>query len=340
MESFQTRQHFPMVVKFPHDCGHICHDEMESRLGSGEYYSIIDSTHALLYTSKHAAEEFLKLSNVVTDVAPLLPELKIDSNLHVDSVCSLDPFVDITLLLLPIDESKLIELRQFIFIHTEVIEYNPVDLNRLRPDSENLLTLSLKCPVAVQLVKEFSERSEVQWIERFYKMKPAMRWASPVTQSGKTTKVPMHRANLTGLGHVIGIADTGIDGDSCFFVDPDVPVPYNTINHQHRKIVMYEAFADNEDADEHGTLVSGCAAGYCLDPKANAYQYNGVAYEAKIAFVDIGKAGSQYLTLPSNQYSGIYQPLYDAGARVMSMSWGDTSNSYTSSARYNFPLVW
>lgn len=322
-----------MIVKFPDNCGHVCHEAIENRLGSGEYYSIIDSTHALLYTSKNVAEEFLKQSDVVTDLAPLLPELKIDSNIHLQSLCDSQTSVDITVLLLPVDEERLREFQQFIFAHTESIEYNSYDLESLSSFSENILTLTLYCPNAIQLIEELSQIHEVQWIERYYKMKPSMRWASPVTQSGKITKVPIHRANLTGLGNVIGIADTGLDGSSCFFYDAEVPVPYDKVDRQHRKIVMYKAFADNEDADEHGTLVSGCAAGHCLNQKADAYQYNGVAYEAKIAFVDIGKSGSEFLTLPSNQYTGIYKPLYDAGARVMSMSWGDTSNTYTTSAR-------
>jgi hypothetical protein len=335
-ESLSPSTNYPMIFQYPENCGHQCHTQIETRLiGHGEHYSIIDSSHALVYTTRSIAESFQKESpEVITDFTVVLPELKIDSNLYVEEICGpSSPSIGITLLILPLDPQPLHDLRQFILANTKKIEFREKDLESLIPLKENILTIFLNCAVANDLIQELSERSEIQWIERYFQMKPAMRWASPVTQSGKIDKVPMHRANLTGLGQILGIADTGIDVASCFFSDPDVPVPYDTIDHSHRKIVMYDAYADNVDASEHGTLVCGTAAGYCLDPKASAYQYNGLAYEAKIAFVDIGTASSEYLVLPSNHYSGIYQPLYSAGARVMSMSWGDTSNSYTTSAR-------
>jgi hypothetical protein len=354
-----------MVFKFSSDCGVECHESIRRShlFESSDHYSIIDSTHALVYVPRSRADSLQKeFREIVTDFAVLVPELKIDWSLaSVPTLCASSTLgsIDISVLLLPMDEEKLQNFLQFLFVNTQHLRWNEKDLASLRPSHENVLTLSVDCPspssssssavsatsslssssTAQNLITELSERAEVQWIERFFPMKPALRWASPVTQSGNVKKTPMHHANLTGAGHVIGIADTGIDGQSCFFVDPNVDVPFDTINHAHRKIVMYDTFADSVDADEHGTLVSGCAAGYCVDPKHNSFQYNGLAYEAKIAFVDIGKASSEYLVLPSNQYSGIYLPLYNAGARVMSMSWGSASNSYTTSARFVLPLV-
>jgi hypothetical protein len=334
LQSLHPSTNYPMIFQYPENCGHECHEKIELRLGQGEHYSIIDSDHALVYTTRLVAETFQKESpEIISDFVILLPELKIDSNLQADDSCDTSTSIGITLLILPLDSQPLHDLRQFILKNTKKIEFREKDLESLIPFKENILTIFLSCDVATDLIQELSERAEVQWIERFFQMKSAMRWASPVTQSGKIDKVPIHRANLTGVGQILGIADTGLDGDSCFFSDPDVPVPFDTVDHTHRKIVMYDTYADNEDANEHGTLVCGCAAGYCLDPKDNAYQYNGLAYEAKIAFVDIGTASSEFLVLPSNHYNGIYLPLYDAGARVMSMSWGDTSNSYTTSSR-------
>lgn len=337
LQSLHPSINYPIIIQYTDEnCGHICHEQLEQQLSRphGERYSIIDSSHALIYTTTGIAQRFQEeYSELISDFVLLLPELKIDTDLHVEDICNTSTSISITLLILPIDSETLHDLRQFILKNTKSIEFHERDLESLIPFQENILTISLSCTVAKDLIQELSERSEVQWIERYFPMKPAMRWASPVTQSGKTDKAPMHQANLTGAGQIIGIADTGLDGDSCFFYDPDVPVPFDTIDHTHRKIVMYDTFADDEDASEHGTLVCGCAAGYCQDPKNNAYQYNGLAYEAKIAFVDIGRASLQSLLLPSNHYTGIYLPLYNAGARVMSMSWGDTSNSYTTSAR-------
>jgi hypothetical protein len=343
---------YPMVFKYSSDCGVECHESIKSSLLLGDHYSIIDSSHALVYLQHSRVELIQKqFQEIVTDVVNLLPELKIDSSLtDVSSICAsaASGSVDVTVLLFPMPQDKIQNFLEFLYANTQHLRWNEKDLT-LRIFEENVLTFSLDCsPLsasasnsvssssisrAQSLIQEISERAEVQWIEQYFPMKSALRWASAVTQSGNVQKFPIHRANLTGAGQVIGIADTGIDGQSCFFVDPKVTVPFDTINHAHRKIVMYNTFADATDADEHGTLVSGCAAGYCLDPKQSASEYSGLAYEAKIAFVDIGKDSSEFLILPSNHYTGIYLPLYNAGARVMSMSWGDSSNSYTTSAR-------
>ncbi len=46
-------------------------------------------------------------------------------------------------------------------------------------------------------------------------------------------------ASFPGQNQIVGVGDTGIDWDSCFFVDPAVPVPFNVVNMNHRKIVMF-----------------------------------------------------------------------------------------------------
>lgn len=44
-------------------------------------------------------------------------------------------------------------------------------------------------------------------------------------EGGEPTETPMRLAGLTGTGEVIGVTDTGLDDSSCFFKDPDGPVP-------------------------------------------------------------------------------------------------------------------
>ncbi len=143
----------------------------------------------------------------------------------------------------------------------------------------------------------------------------------------------MHKANLTGGGQIIGIADTGIDASSCFFLDVEAEFPYDAVNLNHRKIVYYNTFVNGEDSVEgHGTGVSSSAAGYCTT--LDGYEdYNGAAYDAKIAFFDIGDTSGK-LTTPTNNYANLYQVLYNVGSRVQSMSWGSKSNTYTADSRY------
>ncbi len=57
----------------------------------------------------------------------------------------------------------------------------------------------------------------------------------------------MQKAQLFGAGQIIGVSDTGIDHDHCFFHDPSTAVPFNTINKNHRKIVLYDTvLGDNK----------------------------------------------------------------------------------------------
>eukprot|EP00604_Paraphysomonas_vestita_P004028 CAMPEP_0174824048 /NCGR_PEP_ID=MMETSP1107-20130205/30082_1 /TAXON_ID=36770 /ORGANISM="Paraphysomonas vestita, Strain GFlagA" /LENGTH=282 /DNA_ID=CAMNT_0016049239 /DNA_START=357 /DNA_END=1202 /DNA_ORIENTATION=- len=110
----------------------------------------------------------------------------------------------------------------------------------------------------------------------------------------------------------------------------------------HRKVITYisPSGGDKLDGSGHGTSVAGVSAGYCNDPKSNYYNYYGAAYNSKIAFMDIGTSSSSDVTPPSNYYTGIFQPLYQVGSKVQSMSWGSSSNSYTAQARYIDQFMW
>jgi len=60
---------------------------------------------------------------------------------------------------------------------------------------------------------------------------PFNKEAARLSQSGKNSTsggtTPMwSSASLTGEGVVIGVADTGIDYNSCFFYDKDTPVTF------------------------------------------------------------------------------------------------------------------
>jgi hypothetical protein len=111
-----------------------------------------------------------------------------------------------------------------------------------------------------------------------------------------------------GENQIFGVADTGLDMNSCFFIDPDVPVPYNTISNVHRKVMTYITYVDyvDDSSNGHGTHVCGSLLGKCYKDSGEAKGYNGVAYNAKLAFFDIGLAGSNSLAIPSNIESNLF----------------------------------
>lgn len=76
----------------------------------------------------------------------------------------------------------------------------------------------------------------------------------------------------------------------------------------------------------HGTHVSGTAAGEDPSP---ADDQDGHASGAKIAFFDMGdSAEPDYIYYPEPLGSSVFQPAYDAGARIHTNSWGGPFNQY------------
>jgi subtilisin family serine protease len=162
-------------------------------------------------------------------------------------------------------------------------------------------------------------------------MQSLIRWAKNVTQSGLPGEGPLHHIGITGAGRIVGIADTGLDDQSCYFKDPTANFPFDYLNLSHRKVVYYNTYVDAEDGDGHGTAVSGTAAGQC----ANGYGFededgaianseaaplfNGQAFEAKIAFFDIGSGGgdtTSSLSVPGDAKNNLYKPLYQQVSRA------------------------
>ena len=92
--------------------------------------------------------------------------------------------------------------------------------------------------------------------------------ARGVAQSGRSYVEPYREAGLKGAGQVCGVADSGVDDISCFFLDDSQAYPNVTTSRNgelqplRRKIVQYVAHADgDEDEAGHGTHVCGSIGG-------------------------------------------------------------------------------
>ncbi|KAG1674598.1 hypothetical protein FOA52_001847 [Chlamydomonas sp. UWO 241] len=189
---------------------------------------------------------------------------------------------------------------------------------------------------------------------------------------------PFARFGIDGRGQIIGVGDTGLALDSCFFYDPDAPLtaanatidPVTGVTvirpASHRKLVQYYGYRSLEDESGHGTHVSGTLVGDPImsdaifdqtssaaaavaapgDGSASALwdpsEARGLAPGAKLAFYDLlDNSTGASLTPPTDLMSEYLAVQYRAGARVQSDSWGyDGSFAYTDSSAQIDTFAW
>jgi subtilisin family serine protease len=157
---------------------------------------------------------------------------------------------------------------------------------------------------------------------------------------------------INGDGQVIGIMDTGIDADHCFFADPAVGLPVandrvsTDIDPDHRKIAAVDFWWDEEwpdpdplewDTQGHGTHVAGSAAG---DGEAVGIHdgNDGMAPGARLVIQDGGARVDDCgdlpgLGCPMRPLGPMLEQAWRQGARIHSNSWGDEEN-YLPYGRY------
>lgn len=286
--------HHPFVIQFSKSCGQVCHEAIGYEISKSPYshYGIINTDHALVHLSYDHLETISRnFDNLVVDFAPVLPIMKIDKDIELDVYCSAadSPTVPLHVVFMPITDDDIKNL-----INNSPSEWGAHTLEQfdeLSPlDYSTTVLIESPCEIAQSTLAYLCEQSFVQWIEVRPQMTFFTEWANGITESGDDTVNILNEANLTGMGEVIGIADTGLDMMSCFFHDPNVKAPYDKIDHSHRKVVYYETFADDNDQDGHGTLVCGTAAGQDMTRTAETDAFNAAAFRAKISFFDIGTA--------------------------------------------------
>jgi uncharacterized repeat protein (TIGR01451 family) len=114
-------------------------------------------------------------------------------------------------------------------------------------------------------------------------------------------------------------------------------------DYDQRKVIVYHdvaEFGDYDDNGGHGTHTSGSIAG---DNHATIGGYDtndGMAYNAKLVFQDIGQDNSPYVYPPAD-LNDLFQQAYDDGARIHSNSWGSSVNgAYTTYSKQCDEFIW
>ena len=102
---------------------------------------------------------------------------------------------------------------------------------------------------------------------------------------------PFHFNGIKGQNQIVGVGDSGLDVNHCYFSDSNetfVPLTGQTVESlTHRKVIQYVGDRDGGfRTNSHGTHVAGSVGGIPELPTTTIH--NGVATDAKIAFFDIG----------------------------------------------------
>jgi hypothetical protein len=182
---------------------------------------------------------------------------------------------------------------------------------------------------------------------------------------GHTTPVFDH--GIHGEGQVVGIIDTGIDADMCYFRDTTQGLPPHNdcnggtmINAAERKVLAVDFLWTNEcagginnsewDTHGHGTHVAGTVAG---DNFANPIIHDpgdGMAPGAKLVMQDGGYQVDPCADLPGIgcpvvDLNPLFQQAYTQGARLHTNSYGDQEdtfpqNNYTAASQDVDEFMW
>lgn len=181
----------------------------------------------------------------------------------------------------------------------------------------------------------------VEWIEEvpeYFLLNNRTKW---VVQSNLTDVTPVWNHGIHGEGQMIGIMDSGLDYNSCFFRDPEG----DPIGPAHRKVHAYRltgGAAYDGCSDGHGTHVTGTVLGE--DIFGSNAAYNGLAYKARCTFQDVGQDSwwdcyLGFVNIPSDLEPS-YQNSLNDGAYLHTNSWGGSSNTYDSMAQDVDNFMW
>eukprot|EP00010_Vexillifera_abyssalis_P003635 CAMPEP_0201551906 /NCGR_PEP_ID=MMETSP0173_2-20130828/12127_1 /ASSEMBLY_ACC=CAM_ASM_000268 /TAXON_ID=218659 /ORGANISM="Vexillifera sp., Strain DIVA3 564/2" /LENGTH=994 /DNA_ID=CAMNT_0047962271 /DNA_START=128 /DNA_END=3112 /DNA_ORIENTATION=+ len=182
----------------------------------------------------------------------------------------------------------------------------------------------------------FAHQSEVHWVEPEGIFEPRNKWTRGVLESGEPGVEPLTTAGFDGSGEVIGLGDTGIDMDSCFFAD-SVGTPYGTVVDNHRTLVSYHtALGDDAEATihTHGTFCAGQLVGDAQGQGGETTtEYSGGSTGAKLFFVDLNLDGAASLNIPPSPDLDLFPVPVTGNGYLQVYPWGSQTQFYSALER-------
>ena len=215
-------------------------------------------------------------------------------------------------------------------------------------------------------VQVLAERSDLFFLERIHRIGLLNDKLVGTIQSGvqgnTMAQTPIWNHGIRGEGQIVGEIDTGLDANSCYFNDTELPATntysdtggYGTATSpSHRKIVAYDFLYSCDqwptgvncetptnlaqwDTQGHGTHVAGNIVGDSdMNPETYAAQ-DAIAPAAKIVIQDgaylSASQGDTCAELPGIgcpliNLEPVFQQSYTQGARVHNNSYGDNEEA-------------
>ncbi|UCF68722.1 MAG: S8 family serine peptidase [Acidobacteriota bacterium] len=190
---------------------------------------------------------------------------------------------------------------------------------------------------------------ETVWIGRrptYRLLNDASAWVMQSGLSGGQT-TPVYDHGILGDGQVVGVLDTGLDADMCYYRDELLGLPPTHIGSDgvgspdpnQRKVLIVDFLWNQDDPEDvtdwdshdHGTHVAGSVAGDDLATLGERDAGDGMAPRAKLVIQDGGYQVDDCADLPALgcpvvDLVPIFQQAYDQGARLHTNSWGDREN--------------
>lgn len=127
---------------------------------------------------------------------------------------------------------------------------------------------------------------------------------------------------LTGAGQIVALADSGLGNGQMDDPHPDL----RSRPGQMPKVIMLKSWTDREKPDDtngHGTHMAATIAG---TGAASDGKFTGLAPGASIYFQAI--LNSEGKPAPPTDLARLFQPAYDAAARIHVNGWGGKDNAY------------
>lgn len=219
---------------------------------------------------------------------------------------------------------------------------------------DHTLCKTIDAFIDLERVSDIANIPGVLWIQHWSKPSLCNDNCQWVTQTGWRSSIPSNPGarqvwynGVIGNGVVLSTTDSGITTNHQMFYDAAYPITGPGVYPNHRKVVAYKlyqgaAFGDHPLFGYHGTHVSCTVAGN--DTLLGTGNYDGMAKQAKIYFLDIASASN--LVLPNNLttlYDSIY-PGQGLGYNILqhSGSWGwfNSSGTYSIQDASTDAYVW